>query len=185
MGLDMHVFKIRKAILNEKRAYTTQELRERGISYVSLEDAKENIDLYRQILPYTTKADVTADFYDVQKIIADYDLPKNSHIGMMSYDKIIVAGTDANGDYIRQEVTREEIEEKYILTKTEIYYIWKSEEVAYWRKHYDLQDWIYDVLGNVENTKYCYLDEETIKELNDTFDECIPVEPDLFYWEWY
>ena len=184
MGLDMYVFKMRKANL-EDRVYTIGELSELGVSYVSVEDAMRNMDLYTQLLPYTIKREVTAEFYDVQKIIEDYNLPKNAGIGMISYDKIVVSGTANNGEYVRQEVTREEIEEKYTLVKTDPYYIWESEEVAYWRKHYDLQDWIYDALGDVDNTKYCYLPEEIVKEINKEFKECIPVEPDLFYWEWY
>lgn len=189
MGLDMYVYKVNKIGL-EKRTYTTGELRELGLSFVAVDDAKENEDLYSQLLPYTIKRDVSAEFFDMEKIIADYKLPSNSSIGMISYEKIIVSGTDENGEYIRQEVTREEIEDKYTVTKTNPYYIWKDKQVAYWRKHYDLQDWIYDTLGNVDNTGYYMLDTNVIQELNNAFDEDVPViEPTkdsaLFYWEWY
>lgn len=189
MGLDMYVYKVSKIGL-EKRTYTSAELRELGLSFVSADNVKENEDLYYQLLPYTIKRDVSAEFFDMEKIIADYNLPSNSSIGMMSYEKIIVSGKNENGEYVKQEITREEIDNKYTVTKINPYYIWKDKEVAYWRKHYDLQDWVYDALGNVDNTGYYMLNTNVIQELNDTFNEDVPVmEPTkdsaLFYWEWY
>lgn len=189
MGLDMSVYKVSKIGL-EKRTYSTSELRELGLSFVSADDVKENENLYYQLLPYTIKRDVSAEFFNMEKIIADYNLPSNSHVGMMSYDKITVSGKNENGEYVSQDITRDEIVKKYTITKVNPYYIWKDKQVAYWRKHYDLQDWIYDELGDVDNTGYYILNTDVINALNDAFDEDVPVmEPTkdsaLFYWEWY
>ena len=189
MGLDQYVYKISKIGL-EKRTYTSAEIRELGLSCVMVDEANEYKQLYAELIPYTIKRDVSAEFLDMEKIIADYNLPSNSSVGMMSYDKITLSGKNENGEYIRQDITRDEIENKYTITKINPYYIWKEKQVAYWRKHYDLQDWIYDELGDVDNTGYYMLNADVIKALNDAFDEDVPVmEPTkdsaLFYWEWY
>ena len=190
MGLDMYVYRIRKAKL-EDREYTTEELSKLGLGYVSVKDAESDMHLFAQLLPYTIKRNVSAQFYNVKQIIEDYNLPKDSHIGMISYERIVVGGRTDSGEYVSQEVFREEIEKKYIETITDIYYVWeREEEVAYWRKHYDLQDWIYDNVEGVDNTGYYILNAETIRELNKKFDECLPEEDPtdesaLFYWEWY
>lgn len=184
MGLDMYVYRLKKANLAD-RVYTSEELRELGLDAVPVEDAEKYANIYAEVLPYVIKREVVRQVYNLEKIIADYNLPSNSRIWMYSYEGIKLCCKDDNGNDVDQYVTRDEISKKYTLTEVIEYYVFKTEEVAYWRKHYDLQDWIYDALGNVENTKYCYLPEEIIEEINTEFNEGIPVEPDLFYWEWY
>lgn len=189
MGLDQYIFKITKAEL-EECDYKADELREMRLNFISLKEAHDNMDLYSQLLPYTIQRNVSDEFINTEKIIEDYNLPKESYIGMMSYEKIVVRGKNDNGEYVEQEIYREEIDKKYTITKTEPYYIWKSEEVAYWRKYYDLQDWIYETIDGVDNTGYYILDAETIMELNRKFKTYLAVqEPTdkfaLFYWEWY
>ena len=189
MGLDMYVYRIKKAEL-EERKYTTIELSNLGLSYVCVEDAHDDISLYAQLLPYTIKRNASAECYDIEKMIADFNLPSNSHIGMYSYEMIVLYGTTDDGKYVKQEIFREDIEKKYTITKTSTYYIWESENIAYWRKHYDLQDWIYDTLENVDNTGFYILNADVITELNKKFDEYLPEEDPtdesaLFYWEWY
>ena len=72
--------------------------------------------------------------------------------------------------------------------------VFRREEVAYWRKHYAVQSFFYDALGNVENTGYYRLSEAVLKQFNASTLEgswdLLPVEAPtddtaLFYWEWY
>ena len=189
MGLDQYVYKIEKTKL-EERIYTSAELRELGLNFTEARNVDEYPNLYADLLPYAIKRYVSSEYYDVEKMIADYNLPSNSHVWMQSYDKIALGGKTDDGERVQQEITREEIEEKYTVTKTFPYYIWKESEVAYWRKNYNLQDLVYDALGNVDNTKYCILNKDIIREINREFRECLPLkEPTkrsaLFYWEWY
>lgn len=189
MGLDQYIFRIKKAEL-EERDYKADELRDMGLNFISLTAAYKNLNLYSQLLPYTIQRSVSDEFINMEKIIEDYNLPKDSYIGMISYANIVVRGKNDNGECVEQEIYREEIDAKYTITKTELYHIWTSEEVMYWRKHYDLQDWIYETIDDVDNTGYYILDAETIRELNREFEECIPIEEPtdesaLFYWEWY
>ena len=62
--------------------------------------------------------------------------------------------------------------------------------MEYWRKNYDLQDWIYDNIEGVDNCGYYVLDLDVVSEINYMFDASIPaVKPSeteaLFYHEWY
>lgn len=190
MGLDQYIYRVSKPNL-ENRMYTAEEIALIGnLHRVSVVDFETKDCLFEELTPYVIKRDVECEFYDVEKMIADYNLPKNSYIWRYSGGGITIGGRDENGKKIDQEIFNNEIREKY--TKTEIIpcYIWKAEEVQYWRKHYDLQDWIYDSIDEVENTAYRILSADLIEDLNETFGEDIPTEEPtdksaLFYWEWY
>lgn len=188
MGLDMWIRRVHKPNL-EDRVYTTDELRNAGLSYSLEEELKDEMHLIAQLLPYTIKRNVECQFYDVRKMITDYDLPDDSHIGMYSYDGVTLYGR-RNDEYVQQFVSDERIKEKYTLTKTLPCYIWESEEVQYWRKAYDIQDWFYDRIEGIDNCGYYLLDGELLADLNEIIDEYVPVEDPtnehaLFYHEWY
>ena len=188
MGLDMWIRRVRKPNL-EDRVYTTEELSSMGYSFVSVEAAEDDA-LIEQLLPYTVTRDVLTSYYDKKKMIADYNLPPKSSIGMYSYDGIRISGENDNGECVSQFISRKEIEEKYTIVKSVPHYIWIEEEEAYWRKHYDLQEWFYDSIDGVENCGYYILDADMIAEMNEQFGENVPAEDPtdeeaLFYHEWY
>lgn len=125
-----------------------------------------------------------------KKMIADYNLPKKSSIGMYSYEGIQISGIDEDGKRVSQFICTKDIEEKYTTTKSVPHYIWIESEEAYWRKHYSLQDWFYDNLEDVENCGYYILDANLIAEMNEVFGESVseddPTDDEaLFYHEWY
>lgn len=194
MGLDMYVYRVRKPKL-DTRVYTAKEISEMGLASANIEEVKHESSLLEQILPYTMVRNVTDEYIDKAKIIADYNLPKNSYIGMWAPNGIQISGTDGNGEYVSQFISKSEIDEKYTLTKTMPTYIWKMEEVAYWRKHYELQEWFYDIIEDahdtqVENCGYYVLDADMIAEMNEQFGENVPEEDPtddeaLVYHEWY
>lgn len=190
MGLDQYIYRISKPNL-ENKIYTAEEVSAIvNLNRVSVTDFEGDVYLVGQLKPYVVKRDIECKFYDVEKMIADYNLPKDSHIWSYGAGRIIIGGTDENGERINQEISNDEIREKYTTTDTLPHYIWEQEEVKYWRKHYDLQDWIYENIDEVDNTAYCMLDAELVEDLNETFGEGIPVEEPteesaLFYWEWY
>lgn len=190
MGLDQYIYRVRKPQL-EERVYTSFEIDSMtNMRRAFLEDAEQEMELIEQLLPYTVIRDVESRFINSKKIFEDYNMPDNAHMCYMSNIEITYAGTDANGKRIEHTISMREIEEKYTVTKVLPCYIWESEEIQYWRKHYELQDWIYAHINGVQNTGYYILDNELIREMNKEFDEHIPKEdPDdesaLFYWEWY
>lgn len=190
MGLDQFIYRVRKPEL-EERVYKSTEIDNMpNMHRVFLVDAEDEMDLIEQLLPYTVVRAVEAQFMDTKKIFEDYGLPENAHVRYMSGVSITYEGTDENGNHVEKTISMWEVDEKYTVKKVLPCYIWESEEVQYWRKHYALQDWIYEHIDGVRNTGYYILDAELIRELNKEFDEHIPKEdPDdesaLFYWEWY
>lgn len=192
MGLDMYVFRITNPKL-EYRLYSSDELASLSLTTCTVRDIDLMEEATRQLLPYVSKIQVINDYYNVEQIIKDYNLPGDSYIGMYSSDGIKVGGKDKDGKYVSVNVSPEEIENKYTLTELEDAYAWKSEEVAYWRKHYSLQERFYDLIGDVENCGYYKLDRLLIEQLREEFREDvedIPLEDSteesaLFYHEWY
>lgn len=189
MGLDMWIRRVRKPNLEDK-VYTSKEIYDMGYSMISVEEIKDEASMFNQLLPYTAVRNVLTDCYDKEKMIADYNLPIGSYIGMISSEGIRISGTNEEGERVSQFINNKDVEEKYTVTKSVPHYIWAEEEEAYWRKHYDLQDWFYDNLENVENCGYYILDAGLIAEMNEKFDEDVsedsPTDNEaLFYHEWY
>lgn len=185
MGLDQYIYHIRKPRLTDK-IFTSQEIFDMDLCKVPVETAHKEMSLYADIIPYATIRNVNIDYYDIEKIIADYNLPPGSNIGMSSYNGIVLSGYGANGDYVKSPmISHVEINDKYTYTKTIPCYIWEQDEVYYWRKNYCLQEWM-----DIENTGYRILDAEMIHKINDMFESDVPEENPtgdfaLFYWEWY
>lgn len=188
MGLDQYIFRIKKAELSE-RLYTSEELSTMDLNKIPAEDFDN--DMYKQLKPYAVKRDVLCKFYDVKKMIEDYNLPNGSRIWSYCGDQITIGGYGINNQRVDQTITRDEIDRKY--TKTEIipHYIFSTEEVWYWRKNYDLAEWLSDNMKQPpENTGYYKLTKTLVKRINSKFKTEIPEESAtkesaLFYWEWY
>lgn len=192
MGLDMYVFRITKPNL-EYKLYSQDELDTLRLTTCAVSEFERIGEAMRQLSPYVSKIQVVNKYYNLEQIIKDYRLPANSYIGMYSSAGITVSGRDDEGKRVSAEISPEEIDSKYTLCKTEDSYAWKSEEVAYWRKHYSLQERFYDLIGDVENCGYYKLDRLLIAQLREEFREDvedIPLEDSteesaLFYHEWY
>lgn len=190
MGLDQYIFRIKKLELSD-RLYTTEDISKMGLNRVSVEDFTKHQDMYKQLEPYAVKRDIVCQLYDVEKMIADYNLPSNSCIWRYCGDNITIGGYNVDGNRVDQTITCDEIDRKY--TKTEIipHYIFATEEVWYWRKNYDLAEWLSVNMKNlIENTGYYKLTKTLIKRINSKFKTTIPEESAtkesaLFYWEWY
>lgn len=190
MGLDMYVWEIYKPKL-DKTSYTSEQLRDMGHSFVTVEEFDEYGAAMCELRPYCAKVVVEQAHCDLEKIIADYNLPKDSYIGMWSADGITVGGKRGD-EYVQQEISTHDIDEKYTILKDEECYVWHSEEVAYWRKAYDKQSAWYEILDrDVENCGYYELTEDDIEEFRERFpDDENGFERDeedsaLFYHEWY
>lgn len=188
MGLDMWVRRVRKPNLEDKE-YTYEELSSMDYSMVSVKDVENEMSMF-ELLPYTIVRNVLTDYYNKAKMIEDYNLSEDSYINMYSHEGIEISGTNTEGKRVSQFINNEEIEEKYTITKSVPHYIWKESEEAYWRKAYDMQDWFYANLENVENCGYYILDANLIAEMNKTFNEDVseddPTDDEaLFYHEWY
>ena len=129
MGLDQSIYRVSKPDL-ENKIYTMAEIRQiENLCSVSVADFNHDIHLLRQLMPYVTKRDVECEFYDVEKMITDYNLPKNSHIWSYGNNGITIGGYDENGSRVDQSISDYEVKNKYIKTDILPHYIWKQEEI--------------------------------------------------------
>lgn len=185
MGLDMYVFRVQTPSLDPQKVYARDELQD----YVVLPPQRAALVLYQQVLPYAQKLRVVNSYYDLEKISADHHMTDASIVGITPLE-IWVAGQVA-GVSATVTIRSEQIRAHYTIDREEECFVFKREKVAYWRKDYDLQELIYDVLAeNIENTGYYLLTEEAVVAINGYGDQyCQWFEPTetsaLFYWEWY
>lgn len=186
MGLDMYVRKVQKPSLAVDRVYDSSELEGYGI--LSPEELES--DLYEQLVPYTQKLPVINHYYNMEKIRADFHMP-DAEINMISFDEISIGGT-IDGESASRTITREQIDNLYCREQEEECLVFSVENVAYWRKDYQLQELIHDALDEyVKNMGYYLLDEATVEVINgycateERFDWVTPSESTaLFYYEW-
>ncbi len=189
MGLDMYVFRVTKPQLDPGIVYDRSAL-----SGVIIDESDVDAPMYRQLLPYCAKVRVINHYYDMEKLAAEYGIT-NAYIGGYSFIqsevKISLCG-DKNGKNFYEQVPSELINSRYTIDREETCFVCSCEEVRYWRKEYNIQDWFYEhIPGEIENTGYYALSEETIRQFNIAFpDDALPVEPPskesaLMYHEWY
>lgn len=191
MGLDMNVYMIQRPVLDSGKVYDSNDFND---DEIVIREAEINEPLYRQIIPYCTKVQVVNHYYNLAEIGRDYGMTE-VHIGGWSCDK---NGSRTsfygckNGKNEHLTLSDDLIDSKYTIDREEICCVCVREEIRYWRKAYDIQEWFHEHISEqVENTGYYILTEEMIRAFNKRFPEDkLPVEaPDvngaLVYWEWY
>lgn len=189
MGLDMSVYRVSKPFLNGYEVYDIDDIE--GIIF---KEKDSNNPMFRQLVPYCVKVRVMNHYYDLKKIGEDYNIT-DVWIGGWCCDengsKTFIHG---NRDGKSESVTISDdlIKSKYIIDREEACYVCASKEMRYWRKAYDIQEWIHENLPEpVENTGYYILTEAFLDEFNKTFPEdTLPTKglgnhSALVYWEWY
>ena len=184
MGLDMEIRRISKPHMDDSVIYDRAD-----IGGIILDEDELKEPMYRQLAPYVQQLQVRSQYYDMEKIRKDYGLSEDSHISMMSAYGIAI--TDRKNSK-RVEISTRDIEEKYTIERVEKRFVCDSEEIRYWRKAYDIQEWFHENIdGEVENTGFYILSGKQLLKFNKRFqeDKIEAEEPDeeaaLFYWEWY
>ena len=184
MGLDMEIRRISKPHMDDSVIYSRAD-----IDGVILDEDELKKPMYRQLAPYTQELQVRSQYYDMEKIRKDYKLSGDSYISMISAYRIAITDRETRKTV---EIFNEDIERKYTIERVEKRFVCNADEVRYWRKAYDIQDWFHDhIEGDVENTGYYILSGDLLLKFNKAFkeDKIEAEEPDeeaaLFYWEWY
>lgn len=169
MGLDMWIYGIKE--INEKdipENVTEEWLDNNYYSYVEqYEDDDEFDKMYHDLYDYSIMKNVIFTDTDYDKIKKDYKLPKNALVAGWRSDGTIIFQYGKYGG-LRKEVTisNEELKkyDKQVIRKALIY---KYDELAYWRKEYDLQDLIYNEYnGEIYNCGFHKIDDELMKKIN-------------------
>ena len=184
MGLDMEIRRISKPHVDDSVIYDRAD-----IGGIILDEDELKEPMYRQLAPYVQQLQVRSQYYDMEKIRKDYKLSDDSYISMMSAYRIAITDRETKKTV---EISNEDIERKYTVERVEKRFVCDSEEIRYWRKAYDIQDWFHDhIEEDVENTGFYTLSGAMLLAFNKAFpeDRIEAIEPDeeeaLFYWEWY
>lgn len=183
MGLDMEIRRIFKPHMDNSVIYDRED-----INGVILDEGELKEPMYCQLAPYTQELQVRSQYYDMEKIRGDYKLSEDSYISMMCSSCITITDRKTHKTV---EIKSEDIDHKYTVKRVEKRFVCNSEEVRYWRKAYDIQDWFHEHIEDVENTGFYILSGAMLLAFNKAFpeDRIEAIEPDgeeaLFYWEWY
>ena len=142
MGLDMWMYGI-KDISNDEipdnMPESWYEEHEYNIIRIDENDNEFN-DMFKDLYNYSVIRNVVYTETDWNKLMKDYEIDKNASISRWSSDGTI--GFSCKNYYKEIAVTQDELE-KYNIDVTAKTLVYKADELAYWRKEYDLQDLIY------------------------------------------
>lgn len=148
MGLDMYMRKVRKLNEAEISFFDGIDIRQRDslppdFTWISKEDFDSDPEMHSDLLPYVTQVNVIDEFFDWKKCWKDYKVNESEQIIGRAYGSNNVRFSFANGQKI--ELTNEEYN-KYVYSAETTIYVWKSTEIDYWRKYYELDDFIASII---------------------------------------
>ena len=195
MGLDMYAFKIRK-ITDEEKEVLEASMPKSHPDDIFLfpvpEQGTENYEMLKDLKEYATTMNLPQTYINMAKIREDNNIPEEAVIGgtiygakSITYDFYFGKG---NASSRSVELTREEIEENYLFDQQEDFWVVHAEECGYWRKHYRLEDDLYELYdGTIYNCGYHKCNEKMLALLADDGGICTYTDEGeaIFYHEWY
>lgn len=166
MGLDMWIYGI-KDILNDgipdNMPESWYEENEYNIIRIDEED-NEFDDMFKDLYNYSVIRNVIYTEIDWNKLMKDYEIDKNARLSGWSSDGRI--GFSCKNYYKEITVTQHELK-KYNIDVTAKILVYKADELAYWRKEYDLQNLIYnEYCGQIYNCGFHEIDNEMMRKIN-------------------
>lgn len=184
MGLDMELRRVSKPHLDPNRVYRPSE-----IDGVVIPEEQIDLPMYRELRPYTQKIRVLNEHLEMDKLRSDHGLGRHSYICTYGNRGASVFDPDTSE---LVEISCDDMDTKYTSRRVETGYACLTEEIRYWRKAYDVQEWFYQQLDDriVESTGFYLLTREDLERFNErwreTIDEDSPNdESAIYYWEWY
>ena len=166
MGLDMWMYGI-KDISNDEIPDNMPEswYEEHGYEMIEhYEDDNDFDNMYHDIYDYSVIRNVEYTETDFEKIKEDYNVNKDAHVSMLGSGGVI--GFSCRNYYKEVKISEDELNkyDKKVFRKSLVY---KADELAYWRKEYDLQDLIYnEYCGQVYNCGFHRLNNEMMRKIN-------------------
>lgn len=166
MGLDMWMYGIKDISNEDIPDGMPQEWYEEHdyemIEHYEDDDDFDNIchDMYN----YSVIRNVEYTETDFEKIKEDYNVNKDAYISMLGSGGVI--GFSCGNYYKEVKISVDELKkyDKKVFRESLIY---KADELAYWRKEYDLQDLIYnEYYGNIYNCGFHLIDDDMMKKIN-------------------
>lgn len=206
MGLDMYLYRISRISSSEQRKLrgkTEMQIYDKGYSvFHRPNSSNDDGHLLDNIKPYLRGIKIPIEYFDMKKIRKDFKIPKNAlqSGSCMSYERIKFefCSPDYKKSYAA-DLNSPELIKKYTYTKLTYCYVCRMTEIGYWRKHYKLQQKLYDeaLLDGItiENCGYYPLTDGMTKAiLNDDYEYSEQVSPHslkcdedsiVVYHEWY
>ena len=170
MGLDMYVYQIEK--LKEEEISPLVGIPMGNISneyhYIDKETVDEDPEMYSDLIPFVSEIPVIAMAFNHKACFADNNIEEGDSVCGSFYNNSRVGWSFASGAKI--DISREEYE-KYLFEVETLVYVFKSKEVAYWRKFYDLDEFL-EAARIISRTKR-YVEEHG----------CPPGENEVKYWK--
>ena len=199
MGLDMFVYSVSKISEEEKEEYNNKSIyniaSESNINFIRKSDYNAEPNLFEQIIPYLTEISVIDEEIDFDKIRKDFKIPEDAEIYWSHYKEDQIDYVFKNSKGFSKEISI--ITDDYLKHSVTEIFAFKYEEIAYWRKKHELQDFIYKILKRdngiqVENCGFYPLSDKQVAEINNYLKKAqnsqrIYREGDnaVVYYEWY
>ena len=141
MGLDMYMYEIGK--LDESEVIPlvgakTNDIKER-YHYIDKETFDADPDMYGDLIPYITEIPVIDTAFDYKSCFANYGINEEDMVTGSFCSNQEVGWSFISGAHIK--IAQDEYE-SYLYEQEILVYVFKSREVAYWRKNYDLDDFL-------------------------------------------
>lgn len=197
MGLGMYAYKIRRLSDDEVSKISGKKKEEVDDAYdystiLCMDIRDEEKDMICDLAPYLRRVPLVAKLNDFSKLKKEKGIPEDAYIVGEGYSESKIEYTFKHGDD-RFEVSFswEEFESKYVFEKQEDFYVYGSDDVAYWRKEYDTRDAIHEACGKpIENCGYYLCNDEMLDVMVKSgalSPADLPCGDDeaIFYHEWY
>jgi hypothetical protein len=144
MGLDMYMYKVDRLAESEAARLNQMDSDDVGgcyspYHYIRKDVVDENPEPYSDLIPFFRQVKLLTQEFNYAKCFKDHHIHPNEEIVGSHQSSKSIGFLFANGH--RLELSDDEFE-KYIDSVDRDFYIWKAEEVAYWRKAYDLHDFL-------------------------------------------
>ena len=196
MGLDMYLYKAKRPEYKKDEEFIDIEwLKRRGFTCIMKEKINE---LEKALVPYCKEEAVMVKLLDKRQMILDYGCdPDSSELCMTFYTNNKVGYTiySENEEPKEFKLTIEELAEKYEFESLEDVYVIRLENINYWRKDYELQDYISQMFDyDIQNCEYKKLNIDQVYQImeydesNQRMASAIEDETEdcaYFYVEWY
>lgn len=191
MGLDISIYKVRKPALPEDTEITTLWLGSHNYEYETQESMESN-ERFSELIPYTTTIPVTSKLISLKSIAKDYGI-KDYECARFARCK--PGGVEVynfqmeDGSIIDVCIHKEDIK-NYIHSRTSLFNVWESEEIAYWRNDYGVRNAVHKMRPDTQNAEYKKLTEEQYLFLREHFPDGFDEEEydpsyAYLYFEWY
>lgn len=193
MGLDMYMYRAKK--LNEAEVksligkHAQKIAEESDYTYFTKNEVLDDPEL-AELMPMLTTVTMKNTFINMEKIRKDNEIPEDAYIAGSSYSNKGNSYSFRNDSGFHKEVSLpEDVLQTYLFDADEEYLVCHMEEVAYWRKEYDVQDFIHEnIEADILNCGYYEVSQELLDRLYDMGEvEELYCEDDekIFYHEWY